>query len=239
MIFFLNPQQLPTGLNNAKRLCSFFILVGILILAIAAGAYYFGKLPIKPANNEPKACTQEAKQCPDGSYVSREGPNCEFSPCPSATQKASDETANWKTYANSRYKYEVKYPSDWDVVDVHTTEKVTFGGKGNADQRPPLISIHVFETAKFRTQDILNYTPFDYKIIEKKGYTFFIVASTYQIGATPNKETEEEAKIMLAKILPTFKFLDSEAACPTDAKQCPDGSWVVRTSPNCKFAPCP
>ena len=28
------------------------------------------------------ACTQEAMQCPDGSYVGRTGPNCEFTPCP-------------------------------------------------------------------------------------------------------------------------------------------------------------
>jgi|SRR3989344_852918 len=28
------------------------------------------------------ACTQEAMLCPDGSYVSRHGPNCEFNPCP-------------------------------------------------------------------------------------------------------------------------------------------------------------
>jgi len=28
------------------------------------------------------ACTQEAKQCSDGSYVSRTGPNCEFATCP-------------------------------------------------------------------------------------------------------------------------------------------------------------
>ncbi len=27
---------------------------------------------------EPVACTMEAKQCPDGSYVGRSGPNCEF-----------------------------------------------------------------------------------------------------------------------------------------------------------------
>jgi hypothetical protein len=27
-------------------------------------------------------CTQEAKLCPDGSYVGRTGPNCEFAPCP-------------------------------------------------------------------------------------------------------------------------------------------------------------
>lgn len=28
------------------------------------------------------ACTMEAKICPDGSSVGREGPNCEFTPCP-------------------------------------------------------------------------------------------------------------------------------------------------------------
>ncbi len=27
-------------------------------------------------------CTQDAKVCPDGSYVGRSGPNCEFAPCP-------------------------------------------------------------------------------------------------------------------------------------------------------------
>jgi len=27
-------------------------------------------------------CTLEAMLCPDGSYVGRAGPNCEFSPCP-------------------------------------------------------------------------------------------------------------------------------------------------------------
>jgi hypothetical protein len=32
--------------------------------------------------SSPKMCTQEAKQCPDGSFVSRTGPNCEFAPCP-------------------------------------------------------------------------------------------------------------------------------------------------------------
>ncbi len=31
------------------------------------------------------SCTMEAKLCPDGSYVGRTGPNCEFSPCPTAS----------------------------------------------------------------------------------------------------------------------------------------------------------
>lgn len=28
------------------------------------------------------ACREDAKKCPDGSYVARTGPNCEFAPCP-------------------------------------------------------------------------------------------------------------------------------------------------------------
>ncbi|MFH1990253.1 MAG: tryptophan-rich sensory protein [Patescibacteria group bacterium] len=31
---------------------------------------------------EPVACTMDAKLCPDGSYVERVAPNCEFAPCP-------------------------------------------------------------------------------------------------------------------------------------------------------------
>ena len=31
------------------------------------------------------ACTQEAKQCPNGSYVGRTGSNCEFAQCPNIT----------------------------------------------------------------------------------------------------------------------------------------------------------
>lgn len=30
----------------------------------------------------PTACTMDAKACPDGSYVGRTGPNCEFAACP-------------------------------------------------------------------------------------------------------------------------------------------------------------
>lgn len=33
-------------------------------------------------NGDPVFCTQEAKLCPDGSYVGRVGPKCEFSLCP-------------------------------------------------------------------------------------------------------------------------------------------------------------
>jgi len=35
--------------------------------------------------NYPIVCTMEAKICPDGSYVGRVAPNCEFAPCPNET----------------------------------------------------------------------------------------------------------------------------------------------------------
>lgn len=46
-------------------------------------------LPIPSA--DPKACTQEAKICPDGSAVGRTGPNCEFAPCPGEKKTDTQE----------------------------------------------------------------------------------------------------------------------------------------------------
>ena len=37
-----------------------------------------------------KACTQEAKICPDGSAVGRIGPDCEFAPCPGLVGNDTD-----------------------------------------------------------------------------------------------------------------------------------------------------
>ena len=65
---------------------------------IYKGAVYFENLILQPfINLDPrstlaptsaqipittKACTQEAKLCPNGTYVARSGPNCEFETCP-------------------------------------------------------------------------------------------------------------------------------------------------------------
>lgn len=40
--------------------------------------------PVEPVEDM-VFCTQDAKQCPDGSFVGRSGPNCEFDPCPEAS----------------------------------------------------------------------------------------------------------------------------------------------------------
>lgn len=89
---------------NQKGISSIVIILIIAgVLAIGGGVWYWQSQKEKPA-----ACTQDAKLCPDGSYVSRTGSNCEFAACP----EVKDETANWKTYRNEKYGFEFKYPAE-------------------------------------------------------------------------------------------------------------------------------
>ncbi|MDO8486586.1 MAG: hypothetical protein Q7S77_02740 [Candidatus Staskawiczbacteria bacterium] len=58
-----------------------YLIVTILVLAtvatVAGVFFYFNyKSP------DSIVCTMEAKLCPDGSYVGRQGPKCEFTKCP-------------------------------------------------------------------------------------------------------------------------------------------------------------
>ncbi|MBX3226120.1 MAG: hypothetical protein KIT84_28895 [Labilithrix sp.] len=69
------------------------------LLAMSAGAAFLvgacgppsepPKPPATSTSTEPdagepplKACTMDAKMCPDGTSVGRVGPSCEFAPCP-------------------------------------------------------------------------------------------------------------------------------------------------------------
>src|SRR3989344_7950690 len=153
---------------------------------------------------------------------------------------SADETANWKTYEDSTYGFSLKYPSDWRIIEEKSI--LTFSDtKTPVGEKPALISVHIFETAKIAPQWQKNYTPFTYKEFVKGDKTFILMATTYQIGSSASKETEESAKNVLEKIIPTFKFLDSTepVACTQEVKLCPDGSYVGREGPDCEFASCP
>lgn len=59
----------------------FLIFVGIsAVIAFIIGGFYLGSNP--DVDTDQVACTQDAKICPDGSAVGRQGPKCEFAPCP-------------------------------------------------------------------------------------------------------------------------------------------------------------
>lgn len=59
------------------------ILAIISALVLLAGIFFLAFLNASPDQTEGQVfCTQEARLCPDGSYVGRTGPNCEFTACP-------------------------------------------------------------------------------------------------------------------------------------------------------------
>lgn len=66
------------------------ITIIVIALLLITGYMYYNKKPtINPVvpgrNDDSTFCTADAKLCPDGSYVGRTGPNCEFAECPKVT----------------------------------------------------------------------------------------------------------------------------------------------------------
>ena len=97
-----------------------FVVVAVFAFGGVFAYEYYLKSQIPNPNDQQNlndqnqtACTMEAKVCPDGSSVGRTGPNCEFTECP-------DQTAGWKTYTNSEYGFEFKYPRDYKSQEIPT-----------------------------------------------------------------------------------------------------------------------
>lgn len=134
-----------------------FVGVGIAVLALLGLGYVaWGRIrpqsvPTPTPTNTPQPtrapqpstapggidntiCTMDAKICPDGSSVGRQGPNCEFAACPGETTKGgvptgssttqtapastSTSTADWDTYKNPKYFVSFRFPMDWEVIDA-------------------------------------------------------------------------------------------------------------------------
>lgn len=53
----------------------------VLIIVLGIGGFLYRNV-LETTGDGPVACTMDAKVCPDGSGVGREGPSCEFTPCP-------------------------------------------------------------------------------------------------------------------------------------------------------------
>lgn len=69
------------------------ILFIITVMVSVGTAVWWFKTAATPPEEEPKQiyCTAEVKQCLDGSYVGRTGPNCEFSVCPDSGNGKGDQ----------------------------------------------------------------------------------------------------------------------------------------------------
>lgn len=65
------------------------LIVILVLILIGMGVYAYRTSNPDGDNGANVVCTMDAKLCPDGSYVGRVGPNCEFAACPTGTTSSS------------------------------------------------------------------------------------------------------------------------------------------------------
>lgn len=70
------------------------VIILVILLVIAGLVYYFTGSDNSLPGGEQIACTMDARVCPDGSYVGRTGPNCEFAACPTTSTSTVNSTTN-------------------------------------------------------------------------------------------------------------------------------------------------
>lgn len=95
-------------------------ILAVLIFSVATGAL--------PANAlSPVACTMDAKLCPDGSYVGRDGNNnCEWQQCP------GEEEANCEPYVCANGKTHPRCTDDGTVINYFAAPCHMDGGETDA-----------------------------------------------------------------------------------------------------------
>lgn len=109
------PEQPPTPPPpephpSQFRTITLTIILTLGAVALAYGVYHYAP---KPPSAQ-RACTMEAKVCPDSTSVGRSGPKCEFTPCPTAQISPTPAgTANWKIYTNKKHGYSINYPTEY------------------------------------------------------------------------------------------------------------------------------
>lgn len=169
------------------------------------------------------ACTDDAKECPDGSFVGRVAPDCDFAPCPGDEEVGCtldaklcpDGSAVGRVAPSCEF---APCPGDDDAgvtandacgvvctTDVKECPDGTFVGRVAPD---------------------CAFAPCD-----DPG-----VACTDDVKECPDGS-------FVAREAPDCQFApcpgEEDVACTLEAKLCPDGSSVGRVPPSCEFESCP
>ncbi len=66
-----------------------YIFLGVMMVVVLGAMYlWLAETAEAPMLEEGVMCTADAMECPDGSFVGRQGPNCEFAECPAPAETA-------------------------------------------------------------------------------------------------------------------------------------------------------
>ena len=85
-------------------------IITILVLAALFGIsiYYFTRGDSRRGGDQ-VFCTMDAKMCPDGSYVGRVAPNCEFAACPATPTTTGNMMEDGTVSASTSLDVQVGY----------------------------------------------------------------------------------------------------------------------------------
>lgn len=140
------------------------IIGSISLLVIVLVVMFFAK-PLKTKPTAPVACTMDAKQCFDGSYVGRIPPLCEFAECPTPKeiQKKSvvskNITVKYTTHGFDPEKITINAGSQVDFLNTSNTDfwPIFDDFEVNAKIAPGNKFMHIFKEAGiFKYKNKLN-----------------------------------------------------------------------------------
>lgn len=95
----------------------------ILVIVGVLATVWMAAMPRRNSNLDGMACTMEAKQCPDGSYVGRTGPMCEFAECPGGVDVLGPgDNVSWSIYKDTATGMEFNYPTTLPSSSVMSSE---------------------------------------------------------------------------------------------------------------------
>lgn len=195
-------------------------------------------------NTQASVCTADAKLCPDGSYVGRTGPSCQFAACPTGNGTSTP-------------------PTSTSTSQIRCTQDAMICPNGRSVGRvAPSCNFAACPTtvnAPAPASDAIS-CPQDAKICPD-GTAVGRVAPSCNFAACPTGLPGSDTNGTPGAVGDSGTYIpplfggggntsasgmtndtntgNNSAFCPMDAKMCPDGSFVGRTRPSCQFAACP
>jgi len=240
----IQPSQVPNPSHPHKWLVGVLIALSVIAVAIAA-AYYFSDRMNNPQlnGNEGTFCTQEAKICPDGSAVGREGPNCEFAMCPGEI-----ETSDWQTYHDEEFGFEFRYPKDYAIWENEYSPDPDWLQLRLTPLNSESIEIYAEENDHHCYEFLCDIDPKSHEIFN--GITFDYLGST-SYGDAGESWTRAnvyryvhgditiyitfDSKEQASQILSTFKFIETSTSTGplftrvNNGGLCPEGACHYET----------
>jgi hypothetical protein len=199
------------------------ILSTLFLVALIMGAV----LLLGRSQEEDIACTLEAKLCPDGSYVGRVGPQCEFAQCPEVPSESG-----WETFSDSERDFSFQYPArlsttyiqahDWPPQVELTDDSFTCTEAGSPEARAGRTQLRIINNRTYCVTEVIGaaagsvYTQYAYTT--QKGNRTVIFTFSIRMPQCANYGSEERQACererenfnidsIVDRMLQTFRFM--------------------------------